>query len=63
MRTLALLLLMGAVLPGQENLGVLPEGPGLAARYAGDAGIASDPSVVFVEDFSRGSLEELRDRW
>lgn len=30
----------------------LPEGPnGIAARYPGDAGIASDPAVIFADDF------------
>jgi len=47
----------------QDNLGALPEGPGLAAEYAGDAGIADNPAVVFVEDFKSGVLEELRARW
>ena len=60
---LALLFLTGAVLLCQENFGVFPEGPGLAARYAGDAGIAGDPAVVFVEDFGSGALEELHARW
>src|SRR5688500_4867927 len=25
----------------------LPEGPGLAAKYAGDRGLAKDPAIVF----------------
>src|SRR5213592_2091639 len=30
----------------------LPEGnTGIAAKYPGDSGIASDPSVIFAEDF------------
>ncbi len=37
-------------------LAPLPEGTGLAAKYPGDAGIASDPAVVFADDF-----EELED--
>lgn len=37
--------------------------PGLASRYAGDAGIAEDPNVVFVEDFEAGSLEAVTARW
>ena len=42
----------------------LPEGnTGIAARYAGDAGIASDPEVVFVEDFSVPEVDALRERW
>lgn len=63
MRTCALLFSITALLLCQDNLGVLPEGAGLAARYAGDAGIAGDPAVVFVEDFGGGTLEGLRARW
>jgi len=37
----------------------LPEGPGLAARYPGDVGIAEDPAVVIAENFEEGSLEAL----
>jgi len=41
-----------------------PEGgAGIAARYAGDAGIARDPEVLFVEDFEEGSLEAVSKRW
>lgn len=29
----------------------LPEGPGLAAKYPGDAGIAADPAVLFADGF------------
>lgn len=32
----------------------LPEGPGLAARYPGDAGLRADPAVVFADDFETG---------
>ena len=63
MRLCALLLAAAAMLPCQDNLGVLPEGPGLAAKYGGDAGVAKDPAVVVVEDFRSGALEELRARW
>ncbi|MBU6399930.1 MAG: hypothetical protein KGS61_06405 [Verrucomicrobia bacterium] len=38
----------------------LPQGPGLAARYPADAGIADDPAVIFADDFERG---ELGARW
>lgn len=62
-RICALLFAIAAVLPAQENLGALPEGPGLAARYAGDSGITGDPAVVFVEDFRSGAVAELRARW
>ncbi|MFA4015672.1 MAG: hypothetical protein RUDDFDWM_000763 [Candidatus Fervidibacterota bacterium] len=41
----------------------LPEGAGLAEKYPGDAGIGSDPKVVFVEDFEVSSLDELKKRW
>ena len=41
----------------------LPEGPGLAARYPGDRGIAKDPAVVFTEDFEEGGLEAVLQRW
>lgn len=47
---LALALLGGAT--AQENVGV----PGLAAKYPGDAGIASDPAVLFHEDFEKDQL-------
>jgi hypothetical protein len=63
MRICALLLAVAAAVFCQDNQGVLPEGPGVASRYAGDAGIAEHPAVVFVEDFRSGVLEELRARW
>lgn len=34
----------------------LPSGPGLAARYPADAGIARDPEVIFADDFESGAL-------
>jgi hypothetical protein len=35
-----------------------PEGHGgLAAKYPGDAGIAEDPAVIFVENFESGELD------
>jgi hypothetical protein len=37
---------------------------GLAARYPGDVGIASDPAVVFADDFeSYGQASELGRKW
>ena len=63
MRICVLFVTAAVVLFSQDNLGVLPEGPGLAAKHAGDSGIADNPSVVFVEDFKSGVLEELRARW
>jgi predicted amidohydrolase len=47
----------------QESAKKLPEGPGLAAKYPGDVGIARDPKVVFVEDFEHPSLDVLKKRW
>ena len=41
----------------------IAKGPGLAARYPGDAGIASDKRVLLVEDFERGTVEEIAKRW
>ncbi|MGQ9575333.1 MAG: hypothetical protein ACUVUC_08445 [Thermoguttaceae bacterium] len=41
----------------------LPEGPGLAARYPGDAGIAQAPEVLFAEDFEQGDLAAILQRW
>jgi hypothetical protein len=48
------------------NLTVGPELPrrrGLAAKYPGDAGIAKDASVVFVESFETGELKDIAARW
>ena len=39
----------------------LPEGPGLAARYPGDAGIEKSESVLFVENFESGDLGKWDD--
>ncbi len=36
---------------------------GLAAKYIGDKGLASDPAVVFAEDFEEGSLDAVCKRW
>lgn len=44
--------------------GKLPEGnAGIAAKHPGDVGIASDPAVVFAEDFESPSLEAVAARW
>ena len=37
--------------------------PGIASRHPGDAGIASDPAVLFTEDFEEESIEVLAKRW
>lgn len=36
---------------------------GIASKYPGDAGIEKDPDVVFVEDFEKGSIEDLGRKW
>lgn len=41
----------------------LPSGPGLAAKYPGDAGIEQDADVVFVETFNVENIQAVRDRW
>lgn len=41
----------------------LPQGPGLAAGYESDQGIADDPAVVFAEDFEQSSTDILKTRW
>lgn len=41
----------------------LPEGPGLAAQYPHDIGLADDPAVLIFEDFENTSLEDLQQRW
>lgn len=45
--------------------GALPSGnAGIAARHPRDVGIASDPAVLFAEDFERyGNVNELWSRW
>ncbi len=42
----------------------LPEGEnGIAAKYPGDKGIEEDPSIIFVEKFDGGSIEDISGRW
>jgi hypothetical protein len=41
---------------------MLPQGVGLAAKYPGDAGLASDPAVVLVERFN-DDLRAVTARW
>ncbi|HEY8503018.1 MAG TPA: hypothetical protein VIL46_00450 [Gemmataceae bacterium] len=43
--------------------GALPQGPGLAAKYPGDAGIAQDERVLLAEDFEQGGVADLAKRW
>jgi hypothetical protein len=48
-------------LSASPALGQVEEG--LAAAYPGDDGIASDPSVVFFEDFETGTVGDLSQAW
>ena len=42
----------------------LPQGNGLAAQYPNDAGIGSDPAVIFADDFeSYSSVSSLTTKW
>ncbi len=41
----------------------LPHGPGLAAKYPHDAGIAKDPAVLFSENFEVEDVAALKKRW
>jgi hypothetical protein len=52
-------------MPVVAALPVLPTGnTGIASRYPGDAGIASDPAVIFADDFeSYASASGLTSRW
>ena len=67
MRTTLFLLCLHPVwgLRDQRSSEPLPEGNnGIAARYPGDAGIGSDPAVIFADDFeSYGSAAGLASRW
>jgi hypothetical protein len=53
------------VADGDPGTDPLPEGPtGIAARYPGDVDIATDPDVIFADDFeSYGAPDDLWDRW
>jgi hypothetical protein len=55
----------GIVFFGSAAAQPLPEGnSGIAARYLGDVGIGSDPSVIFADDFeSYGNATGLTIRW
>jgi hypothetical protein len=61
----ALLLGINLAVPGNTNAQPLPEGnTGIAARYPGDVGIASDSAVLFSDDFeSYSSAGDLGSRW
>jgi hypothetical protein len=62
---LSLCLMLGLVLIGVTSAAPLPEGNGgIAARYPSDAGIASDPGVIFADDFeSYSSAAGLTSKW
>jgi hypothetical protein len=62
---LSLGVVFGLSLIGIASPPPLPEGnSGIAARYAADAGIASDPAVIFADDFeSYGSAAGLTSKW
>jgi hypothetical protein len=47
----------------QDKFKGLDPGPGIAAKYIGDAGIEGDASVIFAENFEAGSLAEIAKRW
>lgn len=46
-----------------QSAPALPQGPGLAARYPGESGIARDSQVLLHEDFESGSIEDFAKRW
>jgi hypothetical protein len=56
---------LGIALTGVASTPPLPQGNnGIAARYAADGGIASDPSVIFADDFeSYTSASALTTKW
>lgn len=59
----ALWLAAGMSFAGRCQPPRLPEGPGLAAKYPGDAGIGQDRAVVFAENFEADDLREILRRW
>ena len=62
---LALACLVTCLVAVPTHAQVLPEGnTGIAARYPGDAGIGSDPAVVFADDFEAYTgVSGLTTRW
>src|SRR5262245_51300547 len=64
-RAVLLLSILGFALVAVLGAAPLPSGnSGIAAHYASDAGIASDPAVIFFDDFeSYGSAAGLTSRW
>ena len=65
LRSVALLLVICMSTPTQsaEDLPLPEHQNGLAAKYPGDVGLAGDPRVLFVEDFSAGTVEEISHHW
>jgi hypothetical protein len=57
------ILLMGAAGCAGAKPERLPEGYGLAARYPGDKGLASDPAVLLAEGFEEKAIADLGARW
>jgi hypothetical protein len=40
------------------------DGSGIASRYSGDKNIASDPAVIFADDFeSYTSVDQIKSKW
>jgi hypothetical protein len=57
-------LVLGLLGIATRDAETLPEGNGLAARYPGDVGIASDPAVIFADDFeSYANSAGLTSKW
>jgi hypothetical protein len=66
LKLLALLTVFAIIaMASGETWGAEPAPPveGLAAKYPGDAGIETDPEVLFVENFEEGSVEAVTARW
>lgn len=61
--TVGLSVNLAAVAQDKPGPAKTPEGPGLAAKYAGDAGIDKDSAVLFAENFETGGLDDLGGRW
>jgi hypothetical protein len=62
----SLVLLAGPGLVGaqeKQTTSSMLEQSGLATKYPGDAGIASDPRVIFAENFETGNVAEIAARW
>jgi hypothetical protein len=64
-RAVLLSLAVAVALIGVPSAAPLPAGnTGIASRYPLDSGIASDPAVIFADDFeSHGSAANLTSRW